>query len=392
MNSMLVVFVKEVLENLRDRRTVINSLVMGPLLGPLLFTVLTSTMITRELDKNEKALEVPLIGAEHAPNLVEFPKQHGVKPKPPIDNPETKIREQDADLVLRIPAGYGEAWRKGEPAQVELLFDASQRETNSSVERLRGLLENYGRQSGALRLLARGLSPTVATPLVVAERDQSTPQSRSGLLFSMLPYFLILSSFMGGMYLAIDTTAGERERQSLEPLFANPVGRSSILNGKLAATFAFAMASLSLSLLAFGITGPQFIPTEKLGMALDFGPHFALIALLVMVPLVALASTLQTLIAAFAKSYREAQTYLSLLMLLPMIPSAMLAVLPLKAQAWMYAVPLLGQHLVVTRLVRGESVDASNVMMCLGSGLVVALLAWIVTAFIYRSERLAISA
>jgi len=208
----------------------------------------------------------------------------------------------------------------------------------------------------------------------------------------MLPYFLILSSFMGGMYLAIDTTAGERERQSLEPLFANPVGRSSILNGKLAATFAFAMASLSLSLLAFGITGPKFIPTEKLGMALDFGPHFAFIALLVMVPLVALASTLQTLLAAFAKSYREAQTYLSLLMLLPMIPSAMLAVLPLKAQAWMYSVPLLGQHLVVTRLVRGESVDASNVMMCLGSGLVVALLAWIVTAYIYRSERLAISA
>src|SRR5689334_23209727 len=126
MKSMFVVFVKEVLENLRDRRTVINSLVMGPLLGPLLFTALTSTMIQRELDKGEKPLEVPMIGVEQAPNLVEFLKQHGVKPKPAIDNPEQKIREQDVDLVLRIPAGYGEAWRKGEPAQVEMLFDASQ--------------------------------------------------------------------------------------------------------------------------------------------------------------------------------------------------------------------------------------------------------------------------
>ena len=392
MKSMFVVFVKEVLENLRDRRTVINSLVMGPLLGPLLFTALTSTMIQRELDKGEKPLEVPMIGVEHAPNLVEFLKQHGVKPKPAIDNPEQKIREQDADLVLRIPAGYGEAWRKGEPAQVEMLFDASQRESNSSVDRLRSLLEVYGRQTGALRLLARGMSPSVATPVVIAERDQSTPQSRSGLLFSMLPYFLILSSFMGGMYLAIDTTAGERERQSLEPLFANPVARSSILNGKLFATFAFAMASLALSLVAFGIAGNSFIPTEKLGMNLDFGPHFAMLALLVMVPLVALASTLQTLIAAFAKSYREAQTYLSLLMLLPMIPSALLAVLSLKAQPWMYSVPLLGQHLTVTRLVRGEFVDPANVMVCLASGLVVALVAWIATAFVYRSERLAISA
>src|SRR3569623_3751059 len=131
-----------------------------------------------------------------------------------------KIRGQDSDFVLRIPAIFGEAWSHGEPAQVELLYDASQRETGSSVERLRNVLENYGRQTGALRLLARGLSPSVANPLVVADRDQSTPQSRSALLFGMLPYFLILSSFMGGMYLAIDTTAGERERQSLDPLFA----------------------------------------------------------------------------------------------------------------------------------------------------------------------------
>ena len=391
MKAMFVVFLKEVLENLRDRRTVTNALVMGPLLGPLLFTGLTSVMIQRELDKGEKPLEVPLIGSENAPNLVEFLKQHGVRPQPPIEAPEEKIRRQDAELALRIPAGYGEAWRRGEPAQVELLFDASQRESRATVERLRGLLESYGRQTGALRLLARGLSPSVATPLVVADRDQSTPQSRSGLLFAMLPYFLILSSFMGGMYLAIDTTAGERERQSLEPLFATPVARTHILNGKLGATFAFAMTSLALSLVAFGFAGQKFIPTEKLGMLLDFGPRFALVALLVMVPLVLLASTLQTLIAAFAKSYREAQTYLSLLMLLPMIPSAMLAVLPLKAQSWMYAVPLLGQHLTITRLVRGEAVNAADIGLCLASGLAAAALTWLVTAQVYRSERLAIS-
>ena len=392
MRSMLVIFMKEVLENLRDRRTITNALVVGPLLGPLLFTGLTSVMINRELDKGEKALEVPVIGAENAPNLVEYLKQHSIQPKPPVDEPEMKIRGQDTDFVLRIPANFGEAWSHGEPAQVELLYDASQRDTGSSVERLRNVLENYGRQTGALRLLARGLSPSVANPLVVADRDQSTPQSRSALLFGMLPYFLILSSFMGGMYLAIDTTAGERERQSLEPLFANPVGRNSILNGKLMATFAFAMTSLSLSLIAFGIAGHQFIPTDKLGMMLDFGPRFAFIALFTMVPLVLLASTLQTLIAAFAKSYREAQTYLSLLMLLPMIPSAMLASLPLNSQSGMYAVPLLGQHLTVTRLVRGESVAPADVALCMASGLMIAFVAWLVTSLVYRSEKLAISA
>ncbi|MEO8671437.1 MAG: ABC transporter permease [Tahibacter sp.] len=390
MRTAFVVFLKEVVENLRDRRTMMNSLLVGPLLGPALFVGLTTVMINRELDKGEKALEVSVIGAEHAPNLVAFLRQNGVKAKPAIDAPEQAIVAQEEDMVLRIPDGYGEAWRAGKSAQVELLYDSSQRDSSTPVARLRGLLEGYSHQNGSLRLLARGLAPGVAMPLVVAERDQSTPQSRSGLLFAMLPYFLILSSFMGGMYLAIDTTAGERERQSLEPLFANPVRRGAILAGKLGATFAFAMTSLALSLIAFGFAG-GLIPTAELGMVLDFGPHFALIALLVMLPLVLLASVLQTLIAAFAKSYREAQTYLQLLMLIPMLPSAMLAVLPLKAKMWMFSVPLLSQHLVITRLVRAETVEPMQIGLCLATGFAAAAIVALITARVYQSERLAIS-
>jgi len=390
MNTIFIVFLKEVIENLRDRRTITNALIVGPLLGPLLFAGLTSMMITRELDRGEKPIEVSIVGAEHAPNLVEFLKQNGVRPKPPVADGEARVRAQDEDMVLRIPPSYGEAWRAGKTAQVELLFDSSQRDAATPVERLRGLLQAYSSQNGAMRLMARGLSPAVASPLVVASRDQSTPQGRSALLFAMLPYFLILSAFMGGMYLAIDTTAGERERQSLEPLFANPVARWRILAGKLAATFAFAMASLTLSLLAFAQAG-RFIPTEKIGMVLDFGPRFAFIALLVMVPLVLLASCLQTLIAAFAKSYREAQTYLSLLLIVPMLPSAMLAVMPIKAQAWMFAVPLLSQHLIITKLVRAEPVSAQQLLLCLACGCAAAAVAALATSRVYHSERLAIS-
>ena len=390
MKAVWVVFLKEVIENLRDRRTVMNALVMAPLLGPLLFVGLTSIVISKELEKSEQPLDVPVIGAEHAPNLIAFLGQNGVRVKPPIDNPEAAIVAQDADMVLRIPAGYGDAWRAGRTAQVELLFDSSQRESGTPVARLRGVLARYASQNSTMRLLARGIAPSVANPLAIAERDQSTPQSRSGLLFAMLPYFLILSGFMGGMYLAIDTTAGERERQSLEPLLANPVPRSTILTGKLAATFAFAMASLALSVVAFGLAGP-LIPTGKVGMVLDFGPRFALTALLMMVPLVLLASCLQTLIAAFAKSYREAQTYLSMLLLIPILPSMMLVVSPIKAQLWMYAVPLLGQHLAITRLVRAEAISPAQLGLCLASGFAVALIAWAVTAKVYQSERLAIS-
>ena len=391
MKSALTVFWKEVRENLRDRRTIINTLLTGPLFAPLVFVLIINTAVTREIEKADKPLPLPVIGAERAPNLVDALKQHGVEIKPALDDPERAVRDTDADVVLRIPASYVEAWNKGESAQVELIYDQSQRDAQGSVGRLRALLENYGQRTGALRLVARGLSPDVIRPLVVADRDQSTAQSRSGTMFGMLPYFFILGVFVGGMALAIDTTAGERERQSLEPLLVNPVSRSKILAGKLAATCVFALTTLLISIVAFSIAG-QFLPTEKLGMSLEIGPRFAVLTLLAMLPLVLLLATLQTLAAAFAKSFREAQTYLSLLMFVPVIPTLMLSMFPLKTQTWMYAVPLMGQQIAVTRLLRGDAVAPRELALCFVCTAVAALLVFAFTARIYRSERLAISA
>jgi sodium transport system permease protein len=318
-------------------------------------------------------------------------QQHNVEIKPAPDDPERAVREQDADVVLRIPPRFAEAWAKGEPAEVELVFDASQREAGSSVERLRGLLENYTARTGALRLLARGLSPTLLHGVVIAERDQSTPQSRSGVLFAMLPYFFILGVFIGGMALAIDTTAGERERQSLEPLLANPVPRWQILTGKLAATTSFALATLLLGILAFAAVG-QFLPTERINMHFEIGPGFVVRVLFVMLPLGILLAALQTLVAAFAKSYREAQTYLSLLMFVPVVPTLILSVLPIPTRFWMYAVPLLGQQTVITRLLRGDAVPGVGLVVDFAATALAAVLACVVTARVYQSERLAISA
>jgi len=192
------------------------------------------------------------------------------------------------------------------------------------------------------------------------------------------------------MALAIDTTAGERERQSLEPLFANPVPRSRILLGKLGATSAFAFTTLVLSIIAFSIAG-LFLPTAKLGFALELGPRFAAPVLFAMLPLVALIALLQTLAAAFAKSFREAQTYLSLLMLVPAVPTLLMSIFPVKTQTWMYAVPLVGQQVTITRLLRGDFVGMSDIALCFAGTAVAAVLVYFITARIYTSERLAIS-
>jgi len=391
MNSAVTVFLKEVRENLRDRRTVINTLVTGPLIAPLLFVLMINVMVTRELNKAEAPLPLPVAGAQYAPNLIAALKQNNVEIKDAPADAERAVREQDADVVLRIDADFARAWDKGEPAQVEVIFDSSRQDARGPTERLRKLLNAYGQRTGALRLLARGLSPTILKPLALAERDQSTPQSRSGLMFGFLPYFFIIGVLIGGMALAIDTTAGERERQSLEPLLANPVPRLQILAGKLGATTAFAITTVALSILAFAVVG-QFLPLQKIGMTLTLGARFVALTLFVMLPLAAMLAALQTLVAAFAKSYREAQTYLGLLNLVPIIPTLLLTILPIKTQTWMYAVPLLGQQVTILRLMRGDPVADSALLLCFASTTIAALLVALVTARIYHSERLAISA
>jgi sodium transport system permease protein len=391
MHDAITVFRKEVRENLRDRRTVINALVRGPFLFPVLFLIMFNLQVSAQFKNAEKPLPVPVVGAANAPNLVAALNQMGMVTEPAPQNPDAAVQAQRDDVVLVIPPGYAAHWNRGQTAAVRLVYDSSRRESDQSAERLRNMLRSFAQVTASQRMIARGLSPSVALPLVPQDRDQATPQSRGALIFAFLPYFIILTAFLGGMYLAIDTTAGERERQSLEPLLANPVPRWSVLLGKLSATTLFAMVSLALGVVGFAIVG-RYMDVRRLNMVIDLGVHFFAITLLLMLPLVLLLTCLQTLVSAFAKSYREALTYLSLLMLIPVLPSLLLVVIPVKGQTWMYAVPLLGQQLGIMRLLRGEMPSALDITVCLLGSLLAAVIAFAVALRIYGSERLAVSA
>ena len=391
MSAAAAVYLKECRESLRDRRVLLNALILGPLLGPLLFTIILRVTIGMELGRAEQPLPVVVIGAERAPNLIDALKQQGLVVRPPVDDVEGAIRDQSVALALRIGASFAEDWVAGRAAQVEVIFDSSRRDNGGQVGRLRAMLSYYARRTSAMRLVARGLSPAVTTPLVIADRDQATPQARGALLFAMLPYFLILNCFIGGMWLAIDSTAGERERQSLEPLLTNPVPRSQILLGKLVAAATFSFVSLTLGLTAFTVAA-HFLPVQKLAMSLDIGPRVVATILPLMVPLVLLIVVTQILVSAFAKTFREAQTYLGLLQIVPIIPSVLLSVMPISPQPWMYAVPLIGQQLTVMQLLRGEVVAGQSLLWCTLTTLAAMILVFIATHRVYESERLAVNA
>ena len=382
------VFAKEVIENSRDRRTLMTSLLLGPLIGPILFTIMLGFTIAKQIRDSEATLLLPVVGPENAPNLIIFLKQQGVHILPAPDDAEADIRDQKHPVVLRIPADYPKQWRDGEPAVVELLHDSSRQDAQTPYERVKVLIAGYTKEMGALRLLARGVAPVVGSPLALAERDLSTAQSRAGLLLAILPYFLVVAIFIGGMYLAIDVTAGERERQSLEPLLMTPVARDQLVIGKLLAISVYALLSVAISVVAFAVC-LRFVPTAELGFDLKLPPANGLMIWFTAAPLALVASALQTLAAARAKTFREAQSYLQLMMFIPLVPSLMQMINPGKPPEWLYRVPIFSQSLLIGGLGRGEWPSMAHLGLSWATTLVLALLLAYGAILAYRQERVA---
>lgn len=378
---------KELTDGFRDRRSLFSALFFGPLFGPVIFSVVLATTLEVERERAEKPIDLSIVGAENAPNLVAFLEMHGVRTKAPVADPVEAVRSEEEDLVLVIPPEYGGQLKRGEPAEVTLVRDRSRRAASTVTSRLRGLLAGYGQQIGRLRLQVRGVDPSIVNAVVVAEKDLSTPQSRGALILAMLPYLMMMAVFIGSMYLAIDSTAGERERRSLEPLLLNPVPRWKLMTGKLLATTLLGVVSLSLTVAAFAIS-VRFVPAGTAGLKLNLDLVTSLLIFLVILPITLIASSLQTIIAAFTKSFREAQTYVSLLLLVPMVPSFALMLVPVKTELWMTAVPMLAQNLLIEKLVRGEGVIWLHFGLAGLCTTLIGILLATVSAGLYRREAL----
>ncbi|NUS61201.1 MAG: ABC transporter permease [Lysobacter sp.] len=389
MHSIKTIVLKELLEFVRDRRTLMLALVLGPLLTPAIMLGILTLAESRAKSQIEKPLEVPMVGVERAPNLVAWLAGQGIHRKPFEGDLDTAIRTQVEDVYLRIGDNFGKDWHAGSPALVEIVHDSTRQDSEIPVRRIEAALTMYGQQVGALRLLARGMNPSVGAPLAVAHKDLSTPEARRGMVMAFLPYLLILSAFIGGAYLIIDTTAGERERQSLEPLLATPAQRGAVVTGKIAAACAVGATSLLLTLIAFKI-GAAFSP--GIGRNMDVSMPAIGKMLVILLPMLFIGTSLLTFIAAGAKSVKEAQSYMSVLMLLPMIPTIALMVSPVKNQLWMFMVPFLAQNQMLLKVVRGEGIEPMQWIVYLVAGFGLALVLWFAATRRYHQERLAISA
>lgn len=388
--TLWAVATKELVEIFRDRKILINGLLLSPLLFPVLILGMGSLAENRARTQLESPLELPVVNADVAPNLVAFLATQNIVVEPAPADPDALIRRQDKDVILRIDEAYAEDWRASRAATVEILHDSSRQDSQIPVRRVEVALEAYSRQAGAMRLMVRGVDPSLGTAIRATYRDLATPEAKRGMALAFLPYLLILSAFLGGAYLVMDATAGERERQSLEPLLATPAGRGAIMSGKIAAACAFGMLGLLLTLLSFKISF-GFVDSGPL-KGVDVSMLAVAKLLLVLLPMVLLGTTLLTLISASVKTLKEAQSYMAFLMLLPILPTIILLVNPVKNALWMFATPFLAQNQLILMVLRQETITPTQWGVYLAAGFGVGALLWGIAASLYHREKLAISA
>ncbi len=390
MSPVFTVFAKEFRENLRDRRTLMAALIFGPLFGPLLFSAALFLMIERGASSADKPIHVAVAHAERAPNLVSYLKQNGVRMETAnYDDADARdaIRTSAQKLILLIPQDYGSRLAASEPAPLLIYTDSSDTLNRSERERLAAILGHYGSTVSRLRLVARGIDPLLLSPIAVQAIDVSTPASRSVVALGTLSYIVLLTMLMGGLYLSIDATAGERERGSLEPLLTVPVRREQLIYGKILAACAYMTVSLVLTVTAFAIL-LRFVGLERFGMSVNFGPLAAATAVLYTLPLVPLGAALMTTVAAFTRSYREAQTYLGFILLVPTLPLVFASMLGLRPTAWLMMVPSLSQHFLITSLLRDEAVPALHLALSVGVTLALGALLSAFAGRLYHRESL----
>lgn len=391
MSAIATVFRKEVKDNLRDRRTLLSALIMGPLLGPVLFAFLINLSLKQNQSDAAEVIFVPVIGAEHAPNLIRFLESNNIDVAEDVpadrDAAVSAVAAGDEDMVIVIPEEFGEQLADMIPARIEVISDQANTQARGEMRRVDSALAGYNRQIASMRMLARGVNPQVLRPINIDEVDVSTPSGRSAILLGMLSYFFIFSLLMGGMNLAIDATAGERERGSLEPLLCLPVKRDHLIFGKIFAAVVFMALSLALSLVSFFFV-LKYVPLQELGMTPNFGPVQVVTAWALLVPFALLGAALLTLVASFTKSFKEAQTWVSVVLLAPTLPILVASLLQVRSSTELMVVPSLSQHLLLVGMIKNEALAMTDIVISVSTTLAIGTLLTLICARLYRREGL----
>jgi sodium transport system permease protein len=357
---MLAIVRKELLDTLRDRRTGMVTLLSAILAGPI-FLLLIFNLIASQAER-ARDLRLPVVGAEFAPAVIAYLERQQVTITPAPADYDAQIRRGDVDVVLVIGERFGTDVAQGKPGTVRLVFDRSRDRARASIEQAEALLRGYNRAWGEQRLIMRGVASSVANPLRVETTDLATPQQSGAIVLFLVAYYGLFASVMGGMAVALDTTAGERERQSLEPLLMTPARPAEIVAGKWIAVSAFNALVVALTLTGFYLT-LKFAPLPPVGVPFLFGTREFMRFALVLIPMIVMLPAILLYVGSRARAYKEAQANVSVLLfvvsLIPMIQLFMQR----REPGWLMLVPVSAQYSLLNSSLRGEAPALSQLAL-----------------------------
>ena len=374
---------KELIDAMRDFKSLATALFM-----PIFFALfsLGSMHFIVSMQQSNDQIILPVQGIENAKPLVDWLTEAGITVIAASGNPEEKILSKTYDVILIIPENFPENFRQQRQATVDLLSDHSSSKTQGKVRKVRQLVNQWSMKIGSIRLLTRNISPTIARPAVINDINVSTDQQVAAKILASFPMFTLLIVFASGIGMASDMTAGERERKSLEPLLINPVPYTYVFFGKWTAavlvTFCITLFGIGLQILSINVA-----PLEELGLRLAMGwSQFALIMFIV-IPVIFLASALQLLVSLFARSFKDAQSYNSLIVLLPVIPGLYLTFSSGSAEYWQMLVPILGPTALIVDVIGGEPIAIQHAIIAGGTSLVITTLLVFLGILLLKRER-----
>ena len=365
-----IVWLKELKDALRDKRSVMAAMsyaFFGPLLMAGAFFLLISQLTS------EKDVEIDIRGGEYAPALVQHLNNLGIversEPWPAGKQP----------ITLEIDASWAEYIATAQPAKVILTADFSAQKQRAEISRVERAVSDYAQQLRMIRLQMRGIDPNALRAIDWVKQDTATKGSRAAIMMGSVLVFMLLSVFFSGMNVAIDISAGERERNSLELLLSQPLSALQLVWGKTLAAGSFAIFGGLLSVILIPLIF-RLLPLHEIGITVAIAWPMSVLMLFILVPLAFLATALQLFVSFRAKSFKEAQTYISLVLMVPMLAVFGVEFARLKNQL-LYYLPLTGQHQAMLDIIKGESIQ----WLPLGiSALVTLLVSYVLVRLIAR--------
>ncbi len=383
----LAVARKELLDTFRDRRTMLVTMLPALIAGPIILLLMFS-LIANQIDK-VRELKLPTVGKERAPALVAFLERQQVTLTIAPDDYEAKIRGGDVNVVLVVDDKYESDVADGKAGTIRLIYDRSRDRARAAILEVESLLHAYNRQWGSQRLLLRGVAPTVGNPLNIESVDLATPQQSGAIMLFFIAYYGLFAAIMGGMAIALDVTAGERERMSLEPLLMTPAKAWELVTGKWLAVVAFNAAVVIITLTGYYLT-LRFAPLPAVGVPFLFSARELAWFLVVLVPLIALLPAVMLFMGARSRTFKEAQASVSLVIFVVSIIPIVQLVQQKKDPDWIAWVPVSGQFSLLGQVLRGESIPLVQIAASFAVPLVLTIcVLLLVTRMLSRESILA---